>query len=217
VTSAPLRLSGPHDDGDETRPVRSVWIYRYYDDAVRTFVTTPGDRQEIETSALGLADLIAHVKQSTGAPRVILVGHSTGGLIIRCLLQRVYPMQRTEPCKHVDKVFTYATPHGGIHFSRGPLGWGDDFLGNAVEAARDALGRLVKRSNIDDFGLGRMRRYLAADHDRLPDDWTPRDPPSTFPVERMFCLVGTNPVTTTPPSTSSAPAATASSRSRRRT
>lgn len=193
VRSAPLRVGlARGEEDDQERPVRSVWIYRYYDDAVTTFATTSGRRQEIEASAAGLAELIAHVKRVTGAPRVLLVGHSTGGLIIRSLLQRTYPAQDVEPTDHVDKVFTYATPHGGIHFSGGALGWAGELLGDVVEAARDALGRLLPQTNIDDFGLRRMAAYLAPDGDGLPGDWTPRDPPSTFPVERIFCLVGTN-------------------------
>src|SRR5215218_8601344 len=110
---------------------RSLWIYRYYDQASRTYPDTPGRRQEIEESALGLSDLIAHVKERTGAPRVNLVGHSTGGLIIRCLLQRTYPNLKQAAVDHVDKVFTYATPHGGIRFAVG---------GGLIERLRDRVG-----------------------------------------------------------------------------
>lgn len=168
---------------------RSLWIYRYYDQASRTYPDTPGVRQEIEESAVGLRDLIAHVKEVTGAPRVNLVAHSTGGLIARCLLQRTYPNFEEKAVDHVDKVFTYATPHGGIHF--------DVAGGGIFERLRDLAGRIFPQTNIDDFGRDRIWEYT---HDRAalkrqprPDrDWDPREL-TNFPVERFFCMVGTNP------------------------
>ena len=111
-----------HADPDAGIGRRSLWIYRYYDEASRTFPGTLGRRQEIEESALGLGDLIAHVKEQTGAPRVNLVAHSTGGLIIRCLIQRIYPDRKRSAVDHIDKVFTYAAPHGGIRFAVGGAG-----------------------------------------------------------------------------------------------
>jgi hypothetical protein len=167
---------------------RSLWIYRYYDQASRTYPDTPGRRQEIEESALGLSDLIAHVKERTGAPRVNLVGHSTGGLIIRCLLQRTYPNLKQAAVDHVDKVFTYATPHGGIRFAVG---------GGLIERLRDRVGELLDQSNIDDFGPQRLweimhdRRALSA-QPKPPRGWDPREL-TNFPPERFFSMVGTNP------------------------
>jgi hypothetical protein len=173
-------------DGEVSR--RSLWIYRYYDQASRTYPDTPGRRQEIEESALGLSDLIAHVKALTGAPRVNLVAHSTGGLIARCLIQRTYPNLKQAAVDHVDKVFTYATPHGGIHFEVG---------GRVVEWLRDRAGQLLEQSNIDDFGPQRLWEFM---HDRATlraepkprRGWDPRELTS-FPAERLFSMVGTNP------------------------
>ena len=167
---------------------RSLWIYRYYDQSSRTYPDTPGRRQEIEESALGLSDLIAHVKERTGAPRVNLVGHSTGGLIIRCLLQRTYPNLKQAAVDHVDKVFTYAAPHGGIKFAVG---------GGLIERLRDRVGALFDESNIDDFGPQRLWEFT---HDRSalrarprpPRGWDPREL-TNFPPERFFSMVGTNP------------------------
>jgi hypothetical protein len=173
-------------------PPRSIWIFRYYDQTARSFPRTSRDRQELEESADGLRRLIAHVIEVTGAPRVVLVGHSTGGLIIRSLLQRTYPAAGQDCRRFVDKVFTYATPHGGIHFSGGPLGWLGGTLGDLIERARDGIGDLFEDSNIDDFGQRRLRANLATDEEQARPQWSPGDPPSTFPVERFFCLVGTN-------------------------
>lgn len=179
-------------DTDGTRPRRSIWIYRYYDQSAGSFAGKAKDRQEIEESAAGLRQLIAYVKERTEAERVILLAHSTGGLIIRSLLGRIYPLERENPLDHVDKVFTYATPHGGIHFSGGPLSWFGGGLGRAVSVVRDVAGRILEESNIDDFGRRRMYEYLTAAGGRPDRNWDPRTPSPNFPVERLFCLVGTD-------------------------
>ncbi|UOY03812.1 esterase/lipase family protein [Blastococcus sp. PRF04-17] len=174
---------------DEGVGLRSLWVYRYYDQASKTFPDTPGRRQEIEESALGLSDLIEHVKERTGAPRVNLVAHSTGGLVIRCLIQRTYPNLGRTAVDHVDKVFTYATPHGGIEF--------DVPGGGVIEWLRDRAGALFKQTNIDDFG---PRRLWEITHDRKtlgrqpkpPRNWDSREL-TGFPPERFFSMVGTNP------------------------
>jgi hypothetical protein len=119
---------------------------------------------------------------------VNLVAHSTGGLIARCLIQRTYPTLKQAAVDHVDKVFTYATPHGGIHFEVG---------GRVVEWLRDRAGQLLEQSNIDDFGPQRLWEFM---HDRTtlraepkpPRGWDPREL-TNFPAERLFSMVGTNP------------------------
>lgn len=162
---------------------RTVWIHRYYDDTSETFDRPRrAERWSIEHAAEDLATLIDFVRGTTGAPRVYLVGHSTGGLIIRSLLQRHYP--RGTAGDVVAKVFTYGTPHGGIHFGNP--------AGPSLEWLRDKLGW----NNMDDFGRQRMYEYLTpGDHDgeRPPDDFDPQYlPPEAFPPARFFCLVGTD-------------------------
>lgn len=153
---------------------RSVWIYRYYEDASRELGT--GTRHEIEHYAQGLLDLVntLHDRYAPGDRarhgsasdvfRVYLVAHSMGGLICRSMLQRLSPND-----KRVDKVFTYATPHGGIDL-RG--------IGNVP-------GFGFNQS--DSFNEQRMREYLA-----LPSDAPVNSLNGCFPEERFFSLVGTN-------------------------
>ncbi|MDT4941030.1 MAG: hypothetical protein QOJ34_1119 [Pseudonocardiales bacterium] len=163
-------------------PLRMIWIHRYYDLTSQTFAGSPGRRLEIEDAAAELRTLIREIKRLTGAPRVVLLGHSTGGLIIRSLLQRGYPDAGEKATEHVDRVFTYGAPHGGIHF--------DIPGGLTLEWFRDTLGW----HNVDDFGLERMYRYLtplAEQRKKVPDRWDPRDL-GTFPPERFFSLVGTD-------------------------
>ncbi|MBL0938952.1 MAG: hypothetical protein IBJ03_08655 [Gemmatimonadaceae bacterium] len=156
-------------------PDRAVWIYRYYESASRELGT--GDASDIEHYAKGLLDLInalhdhyvpgdrAARGRDTEAFRVYLVAHSMGGLICRCLLQQ---FSRNDP--RIDKVFTYATPHGGIDL-RG-VGNVPGFVGIA---------------KADTFSESRMREYL-----KLPADADVRSLDGAFDEERFFCLVGTN-------------------------
>jgi hypothetical protein len=126
---------------------------------------------------------IEDIKTQTGAPRVVLIAHSMGGLVCRSLIQKIYADRGEHARDHVDKFFTYGTPHGGIHFERGS---------GIIERVRDAIGA----NNSDDFGRRRMYEYLT------PRARTLAEPPETFredeipadafDVERVFCIVGTN-------------------------
>ena len=95
---------------------RSVWIFRYYEKDSESF--GDGKKDAIESYAEDLGHFILRIREQVcqGDPeelekfKVYLVAHSMGGLICRTYLQNV--ARDTE--HHVDKVFTYATPHGGI-------------------------------------------------------------------------------------------------------
>ena len=168
---------------------RTIWIYRYYDPTSNTFDRPGGRRLSIEEAADGLREFIDDVKDSTGAEKVYLIAHSMGGLVCRSLLQRTYPnTQKPGSLKpqsgkdQIDKLFTYGTPHGGIHFVDG----------GALEALRDLFGV----NNSDDFGRRRMYEYLTPDVDRQSDvpDTFVQDivPDAAFDTQRIFCIVGTN-------------------------
>jgi pimeloyl-ACP methyl ester carboxylesterase len=172
------------DTHDEV-PANSIWIHRFYDVSASTWGGKP--RQfSIERAAEDLLDLIEKLQAKTGAPRVHLVAHSMGGLICRCLIQKIIPEQRRgrRAAEFVDRLFTYATPHGGIEFE---VGFG------LLERLRDAFGI----AGADIFGPARMYEYLTPDADRSPDgppdDWNPAEMPGDFPRDRVFCLIGTNP------------------------
>ena len=168
-------------------PGRSIRIFRYYDAADEDF--GDGGRREIEFHARKLGEFLAHVRDAVLEPgedpdrfRACLVAHSMGGLICRCYLQnpevpdldgRVREEKR-RASKGVDKVFTYATPHGGIELRRA-LRW--------VEGLRD----FVDPNNAGSFGPGRMREFLA-----LPSEGDLRSLGGWFPEDRFFCLAGTD-------------------------
>ncbi|WP_432197744.1 esterase/lipase family protein [Streptomyces sp. bgisy027] len=167
-------------------PANTVWIHRFYDRSATTWGGSPQEYQ-LEDAAVDLLDLIDRLREKTGAPGVLLVAHSMGGLICRSLLQKVLPDRGREATDCVAKLFTYGTPHGGINFDLG---------GGLLERVRDTLG--IQGADI--FGPRRMYQFLTpqalTDPDGPPDGWDPRvlpQGPGALPVERVFCLVGTDP------------------------
>ncbi len=160
---------------------RTIWIYRYYDPTSETFSKKSNVRLEIEQAAEGLAKLIERIKKETKAEYVYLIAHSMGGLICRSLIQKYYPEEGDSAKNHVAKLFTFGTPHGGIHF--------DVIGGAALEWIRDTIGW----NNGDDFGPDRMYEYLTANpKKKKPKKFDPRELQGDFPPENIFCLVGTN-------------------------
>ena len=169
-------------DSSRYNPHRTVWIFRYYDES-STHLSEVPVRLDIEDAATRLYDLIGHVLRVTGAKKVHLVAHSMGGLICRSVIQKTFPENRRKPSDVIARFFTYATPHGGIHFRPG--------LG-VFAAARDFLGT----ASADVFGPDRMYSYLtpgAKRSDRSPPGFDPqRIRNDEYPLEDIFCLVGTN-------------------------
>jgi pimeloyl-ACP methyl ester carboxylesterase len=170
----------PSIEGEDK--LKTIWVYRYYDSASDTLDLKP-ERWSIEESAEGLRELVTRVKLATGSQKVHLVAHSMGGLVCRSLIQKIYPDHGEEASKHIARLFTYGTPHGGIKFRKG--------LG-VLEWLRDKLGAYSS----DDFGIDRMYAYLTpkADlKDTTPVDFEPaRIPPGRFDPDNIFCAIGTN-------------------------
>jgi pimeloyl-ACP methyl ester carboxylesterase len=164
----------------------SVWVYRFYDASASTWSGNP-EEFSLEEAARGLLRLIEKLHERTGAPRVHLIAHSMGGLICRCLLQKIIPDLGRNPGDYVDKLFTYGTPHGGITFD---AGFG------LLEKLRDVIG--INGAEI--FGPRRMYEYLTPESEfdpaGPPEGWSAREMPwqdGAFPLDRVFCLVGTDP------------------------
>lgn len=174
------------NDGDLTTDERvnpkSVWIYRYYESVSEDLGT--GKRPEIEYFAEGLDTLIEDIRDRVCGPadaadpevtearknfKVYLVAHSMGGLVSRCYLQNIYPGKGRDTPAPVDKVFTYATPHGGIDLR---------VIGNVPA--------FLQANNVDNFNQARMKEYLKIGEEPV------NSLDKKFDPNRFFSLVGTN-------------------------
>lgn len=89
----------------------------------------------IVKQGLAIRDAIKHVLQVTGKTKVILCGHSMGGLSSREYLQRPAIWQ-ADGQHHVAKLVTLGTPHGGSNLTGAGLG-GLGGLDEYSEAVRD--------------------------------------------------------------------------------
>lgn len=183
----------------------SIWVCRFYDQAATTF-QAPVHRSlpariahsiedrvaaprgfDIESAAAGLYEFILLVREKTGADKVHLVAHSMGGLLARCMLQKICQKPdangtaRLSGRDVVARFFTYDTPHGGIDFDVEALDWVMEAFGPAGS---------------DIFAPEKMYGYLdpKADWgDEAPRGWDPqRLPADILGPDNVFCLVGTD-------------------------
>lgn len=169
-------------DWEGAIPVRSIVIYRYYEQA--SSLLGSGKTPPMEEFAKGLSQLVLRVRDLVCADpnnevgphdfRCHLVAHSMGGLVCRAFLQN--PALGDEEARRcVDKVFTYATPHNGIEMAGLNVpGW-------------------LTANDIANFNRDRMAEYLDIGKDLYQRtgrvDWLPEE---VFPSARFFCMVGTN-------------------------
>lgn len=167
--------------GDGTQPIKSIWIYRFYDSAADTFgaAATPYSLPVAAKALLTFTDL---VRSKTGAQKVWLVAHSMGGLICRSMIQKVCPDTGRRAGDVVDKFFTYATPHNGIAFSVAGL--------NIAVPELAPFGAQIFNRDVM-YGYLTPESTLKTTPDR-PDGWDAHDLQGSFDPARVFCLIGTN-------------------------
>jgi hypothetical protein len=173
----------PDEQGKDTVgiPSNSIVIYRYYESG--SALLGDGIARDVSTYARGLNDLILRIRTLVGqregakfnaaAFRCYLVAHSMGGLIVRAFLQN--PKLGDDAARRcVDKVFTYATPHNGI-----------DLGGINVPS-------WLTLNEMKTFNRNEMAKYLAMERIEERKGRVDFMPESAFPLERFFCMVGTN-------------------------
>ena len=93
------------------------------------------NQSAVHKQGLAVRDAVRHVRNVTGADKVILMGHSMGGLAARDYIQNTRKWQ-SDGQHHVAKLVTVGTPHGGSDGSLGPLVWTDS-IDELSEAVRD--------------------------------------------------------------------------------
>lgn len=149
-----LRLLQSNDD-----PCHSLWVFRYYDLCDREF-------SKYGEALVRLIDFIRALAEAKHdiKPKVNIIAHSMGGLIVREAIQRTYPNRSlTAADEAINKVVTLGTPHKGISFQvLRDLHW----LG--IESADE----------LEHFNADNSANY--------------RNFSQCFPLDRLLTVVGTN-------------------------
>lgn len=143
-------------------PCRTLWVFRYY------------DLDDRRISAYGqalvrLIELIRALSTPNGGepPRVNILAHSMGGLLVREAIQASYPNTGRRAADYINKVVTLGTPHQGISF----------------QIVRRWLG----------IEAGDELNHFSPDFQRNPEQQASCVNFSKyFPSERMLTVVGTN-------------------------
>jgi hypothetical protein len=160
-------------------PTRSVWISRFYDVDVISEKVRPIEDHAGDLRKLVCETIPAELKKIAGVDlgpgnrdyRVIVIAHSMGGLVSRCLIQNVLP----DPGRWIHRLVTIGTPHGGIELSAVP-----DILEDLVAGKGNLLGAAI-------FKETRMREYL-----KLSEDADLKSLDGKFPEGRCLCIVGSD-------------------------
>lgn len=180
-------------------PSRSIWIFRYYQGASSTLGTRR--RQDMENIAIELRRFVLCIRHAVCGEdvskqekfRVHLVAHSMGGLVARCYLQNIsrhgtgdatldHELEITPdphgPARalshHVDKLFTYGTPHNGI-----------DLHGFNMPQIP-----FIDGWRLSTFNRKRMAGYLRLSRPSRKGGVNHLD--GAFDPRRVFCLMGSN-------------------------
>jgi hypothetical protein len=149
-------------------PCRSIWVFRYYD---------LNDR-EFKVYGEALVRLINFIRELTvmqsesdlevkNNPKVNIIAHSMGGLLVREAVQRTYPEKGLKAEDYINKIVTLGTPHRGITFQILR-----DWIG--IEAADD------------------LKHFNPEFQDDENNDASFWNFGKHFPVERLLTVVGTN-------------------------
>jgi hypothetical protein len=98
-------------DRKDSDPLSSLWVFRYYDLNDRKF----------PPYGKALVRLIEFVRELVALkdgvrPKLNIIAHSMGGLIVREAVQSTFPSQDKDPKDYINKIVTLGTPHQGISF-----------------------------------------------------------------------------------------------------
>ncbi|MGA9377633.1 MAG: hypothetical protein WBV73_02430 [Phormidium sp.] len=90
-------------------PCRSIWVFRYYDLDDRIYATY----------GTALVRLIDFIRELTSLkigykPKVNIIAHSMGGLLVQQAVQVTYPKKNQKAEDYINKIVTLGTPHQGV-------------------------------------------------------------------------------------------------------
>lgn len=159
-----------------TDPCKTIWVFRYYDLDDRLF----------ETYGRALVRLISFIRALAASkrpaepnPKVNIIAHSMGGLLVREAVQVTYPGLNQRASDHINKIVTLGTPHQGISFQ---------FLRDWIRLdAEDELEHFNPRFQADRDAAGRKGKYRNGKNEAAYVYFKDH-----FPLDRMLTVVGTN-------------------------
>jgi hypothetical protein len=144
-------------------PCRSLWVFRYYDLNDRNFAT-------YGKALVRLIDLIQElaVMQDGVKPKVNIIAHSMGGLLVREAVQRTYPNKGLKAENYINKIVTLGTPHQGISFQIFrhwiPIEAEDDFEHFSPEFQSDPANPASYKYFKDHFPLERLLTVVGTNY-----------------------------------------------------
>jgi PGAP1-like protein len=143
-------------------PCRTLWVFRYYDLDDRKF-------KPYGEALVRLIDFIREIASVKGGstPKVNIIAHSMGGLLVREAVQRTYPQAGRKADDYINKIVTLGTPHKGISFQ-----FFESWM--RIDAA-DEVNHFHPQFQADEANPAGFAKFK--DH---------------FPLERLLTVVGTN-------------------------
>ncbi|MBV6625037.1 MAG: alpha/beta hydrolase [Rivularia sp. (in: Bacteria)] len=143
---------------------QTIWVFRYYDLDDRTF-TTYGK------ALVRLIDFIRELAQMQNPnqpkPKVNIIAHSMGGLLVREAIQRTYPENSQKGEDFINKIVTIGTPHQGISFQLM-----ENWIGISAKDEIEHFNPNFQRNATNPESFVNFHKY--------------------FPLERLLTIVGTN-------------------------
>lgn len=158
-------------------PCKTLWVFRYYDLDDRRFDTYGKALVRLIDFIRDLAAL--KIPDEPHPPKVNIIAHSMGGLLVREAVQVTYPELGKRAQDHINKIVTLGTPHRGISFQ---------FLRDWIKLdAEQELEHFNPRFQADQDAHDRSGKYK----DRKNEAAYPyfKD---HFPLDRLLTVVGTN-------------------------
>ncbi len=143
---------------------QTIWVFRYYDLNDRTF-TTYG---KALVRLINFIQELAHMQNShKPKPKVNIIAHSMGGLLVREAIQRTYPENNQKGEDFINKIVTIGTPHQGISFQLM-----ENWIGISAEDEIEHFHPGFQKDPTKPESFVNFHKY--------------------FPLERLLTIVGTN-------------------------
>jgi hypothetical protein len=157
-------------------PSQTLWVFRYYDLDDRRFDTYGRALVRLISFIRDLADL----KNADGPkPKVNILAHSMGGLLVREAVQVTYPALGQQAADHINKIVTLGTPHQGIAFQ---------FLRDWIRLdAEEEIEHFNPKFQADEDADRRAGKYKGKKNEASFKYFKDH-----FPLDRLLTVVGTN-------------------------